>query len=170
VAAQCGVSAASRALRGPALYRPRRPAESVLYRVVQEHLETYLALARAGDLDADAVPRFVEREFRRYRPGREGAKRRAEEPAIGARPRAQQPTHRAVESLWERAGPRPFVARRADAGRIAGLESLVARATAQEGLGCPVAHSGAPRRNRWNAGSSPMALLGHAAQSAVTTS
>jgi hypothetical protein len=56
------------------------------------------------------------------RRGMEGAKRRAEEPAIGARRRAQQPTHRAVESLWERAGPRLFVARRADAGRIAGLE------------------------------------------------
>jgi DNA-directed RNA polymerase subunit RPC12/RpoP len=66
VAAQCGVSAASRAVQEPALYRPRRPAESVLYRVVQEHLETYLALAREGELDADAVPRFVEREFRRY--------------------------------------------------------------------------------------------------------
>jgi hypothetical protein len=60
--------------------------------------------------------------MRVFRRGMEGAKRRAEEPAIGARRRAQQPTHRAVESLWERAGPRLFVARRADAGRIAGLE------------------------------------------------
>jgi hypothetical protein len=52
----------------------------------------------------------------------EGAKRRAEEPAIGARRRAQQPMHCAVESLWERAGrPRLFVARRADAGGIAGV-------------------------------------------------
>jgi Transposase zinc-binding domain/Putative transposase len=66
VAAQCGISAASRAVQEPAIYRRRRPAESVLYRVVQEHLETYLALARGGSLDTDPVPRFVEREFRRY--------------------------------------------------------------------------------------------------------
>ena len=30
------------------------------------HLETYLALGRGGHLDTDPVPRFVEREFRRY--------------------------------------------------------------------------------------------------------
>lgn len=56
-ARRCGVE-------GPTLYRPRRPAESVLYRMVQEYLETYLALAREGYLDTDPVPRFVEREFR----------------------------------------------------------------------------------------------------------
>jgi heat shock protein HtpX len=97
--------------------------------------------------DFVGAARENERRTRKRR-GMEGAKHRAEEPAIGARRRAQQPTHRAVESLWERAGPRLFVARRADAGRIAGIEELVAGATAQERLGCPVAHSGAPRRNR----------------------
>ena len=30
------------------------------------HLETYLYLARQGDLDFDAVPEYVEREFRKY--------------------------------------------------------------------------------------------------------
>jgi len=55
-----------RAADGPGVYRPRRPAETVLYRVVQQHLETYLARAREGCLDADPVPGFVERELRRY--------------------------------------------------------------------------------------------------------
>lgn len=43
----------------PAVYRPRRPAETVLYQVVAQHLETYLYLARQGDLDFDAVPAQV---------------------------------------------------------------------------------------------------------------
>jgi hypothetical protein len=38
----------------------------VLYRCVQEHLETWLAQCRDGDYDAGAVPAYVEREFRRY--------------------------------------------------------------------------------------------------------
>jgi len=50
----------------PAVYRPRRPAETVLYQVVAQHLESYLYLARQGDLDFDAVPEYVEREFRKY--------------------------------------------------------------------------------------------------------
>ena len=32
-----------RASRGTARYRPRRPSQSVLYRTVQEHIETWLA-------------------------------------------------------------------------------------------------------------------------------
>ena len=67
MAAACSTAQARRReVEGPALYRPRRPAESVLYRVVQEHLETYLARAREGYLGTDPVPRFVERELRRY--------------------------------------------------------------------------------------------------------
>ena len=31
--------------RAPGLYRRRRPAETVLYQVVQEHLESFLTLA-----------------------------------------------------------------------------------------------------------------------------
>ena len=50
----------------PAVYRPRRPADTVLYQIVAQHLETYLYLARQGDLDFDAVPEYVEREFRKY--------------------------------------------------------------------------------------------------------
>jgi hypothetical protein len=51
----------------PARYRPRRPNQSVLYRCVQEHLETWLAQCRDGHDDDDGpVPPYVEREFRRY--------------------------------------------------------------------------------------------------------
>ena len=32
----------------PTRYRPRRPSESVLYRCVQQHLETWLAQCRDG--------------------------------------------------------------------------------------------------------------------------
>ncbi|AUB85154.1 transposase [Candidatus Thiodictyon syntrophicum] len=48
----------------PAVYARRRPEQTVLYRLVQQHLETYLALACDGD--GHAVPGYVERELRRY--------------------------------------------------------------------------------------------------------
>ena len=48
----------------PAPYRRRRPERTLLYRTVQTHLVTWLALA--GEGDADPVPAHVEREFRRY--------------------------------------------------------------------------------------------------------
>jgi hypothetical protein len=38
----------------------------VLYRCVQEHLETWLAQCREGHDDDEPVPEYVEREFRRY--------------------------------------------------------------------------------------------------------
>jgi len=50
----------------PAVYARRRPERTVLYRLDQEHLETYLALAREGDWDGQRVPASVEREFRRF--------------------------------------------------------------------------------------------------------
>ena len=49
-----------------ARYRPRRPNQSVLYRCVQEHLETWLAQCRDGHDDEWSVPEHVERDFRRY--------------------------------------------------------------------------------------------------------
>jgi len=49
-----------------ARYRPRRPSESVLYRCVQQHLETWLVQCRDGHDDEWSVPEHVEREFRRY--------------------------------------------------------------------------------------------------------
>ena len=47
-------------------YTRRRPEQSTLYRLVQEHLETYLLLAGEGEWGAPSVPAQVEREFRRY--------------------------------------------------------------------------------------------------------
>ena len=49
-----------------AAYARRRPERTVLYRLVQRHLETYLALAREGDWDGQRMPAAAEREFRRY--------------------------------------------------------------------------------------------------------
>ena len=52
--------------RAPARYRPRCPSRSVLYRCVQEHLETWLAGCREGHDDEGSVRNYVQREFRRY--------------------------------------------------------------------------------------------------------
>ena len=49
---------------GTSPYRRRRPEHTVLYRTVQTHFATWLALARDGD--GDSVPAHVEQEFRRY--------------------------------------------------------------------------------------------------------
>ena len=51
---------------GPTPYRRRRPERTLLYRTVQAHFATWLALARDAQDDADAVPGYIEREFRRY--------------------------------------------------------------------------------------------------------
>ena len=45
-------------------YRPRRPTETVLYAVVRDHLETFLAHAR--DTYEAPLPRYVEQELRGY--------------------------------------------------------------------------------------------------------
>ena len=45
-------------------YRPRRPQNTALYRIVQEHLETFLAEPLSHG--AAPYPRYVEREFRRF--------------------------------------------------------------------------------------------------------
>ena len=52
--------------RAPGRYQPRRPQHSVLYRCVQQHLETWLAHCRDGHDDPWSVPEHVPREFRRY--------------------------------------------------------------------------------------------------------
>jgi hypothetical protein len=49
----------------PIPYRPRRSAKTVIYRVVQEHFETYLSLS-AESWGGKPVSPHVEREFRRY--------------------------------------------------------------------------------------------------------
>jgi len=48
----------------PPTYRPRRPQDQPLYRIVQDHLETFLAEPLAHG--APPYPRYVEREFRRF--------------------------------------------------------------------------------------------------------
>ena len=45
-------------------YRPRRPTETVLYGVVRDHLETFLA--RARETYEAPLPRYVEQELRGY--------------------------------------------------------------------------------------------------------
>lgn len=51
----------------PAVYRRRRPERTVLYRVMQENLETWLARREAAEADSGGVPAWVEDELRRYR-------------------------------------------------------------------------------------------------------
>jgi hypothetical protein len=45
-------------------YVPRRPEEGVLHQVLREHLESFLAEARARD--GEGLPAFVERELREF--------------------------------------------------------------------------------------------------------
>ena len=47
-------------------YRRRKPETTSLYRVVQEHLESYLAQASESNPMGDGVPAHVEKEFRSY--------------------------------------------------------------------------------------------------------
>ena len=48
------------------ILKPRRPHQTPLYRLVQEHLETFLANSREACLDDDPIPEYVERTFRKY--------------------------------------------------------------------------------------------------------
>ncbi|MFH0980278.1 MAG: transposase [Planctomycetota bacterium] len=48
------------------LYRPRRPEQTVLHRVVRENLETFLAQAREERPDHAPIPGYVESAFRNY--------------------------------------------------------------------------------------------------------
>ena len=49
----------------PSSYVPRDPSQTVLYRVVADHLETFLASLDA-DPDAKGLPAYVERELYDY--------------------------------------------------------------------------------------------------------
>jgi len=49
----------------PATYRRRRPADTPLYRAVQNHLETFLALCR-NDWEDERILPHAERELRAY--------------------------------------------------------------------------------------------------------
>jgi hypothetical protein len=52
--------------RSTPVYRPRRPTRTVLYPVVQHHLETFLARADDVHEHGGGQPPWVEREFRAY--------------------------------------------------------------------------------------------------------
>jgi hypothetical protein len=45
-----------------ATYEPRDPSRTVLYTVIADHLETFLA-ALAADPDTKGLPAYVQREF-----------------------------------------------------------------------------------------------------------
>ncbi|CAN5621925.1 hypothetical protein BH23GEM9_BH23GEM9_26830 [soil metagenome] len=47
-------------------YRRRDPTATPLYPLVQHHVETFLADAPAADPDGEAVPQWVEDDFRAY--------------------------------------------------------------------------------------------------------
>jgi len=49
----------------PAPYQPRRPADTPLYRVVQNHLETFIVLSHS-DWEEERLPPHAERALRRY--------------------------------------------------------------------------------------------------------
>src|SRR5215471_4970271 len=46
-------------------YTPRDPSQTVLYKVIAEHLETFLA-SLADDPEATGLPAYVQREFSDY--------------------------------------------------------------------------------------------------------
>ncbi len=48
------------------VYRPRQPAASALYAVIQHHIETFLAHAAEADPVGYGVPTWVEKDFRAY--------------------------------------------------------------------------------------------------------
>jgi len=49
-----------------AVYQPRRPERTVVYQVVQRHLETWLEETRGRDPDGEPVPAYIEQDFRKY--------------------------------------------------------------------------------------------------------
>lgn len=51
---------------GPSVYRPRRPAATLLHKTVREHLEAYLVTAECDDDLAANVPFHVQAAFREY--------------------------------------------------------------------------------------------------------
>jgi hypothetical protein len=62
----CATAHSTPRTTGPAVYRPRRPAATLLHRTVREHLETYLASQGQDDDLAANVPFHIQAVFRSY--------------------------------------------------------------------------------------------------------
>ena len=65
-ATACDTSPCAAKSRRARTYQRRRPEKTVLYQVVQEHLETLLAQGRSASEVGLGYPAYVEREFREY--------------------------------------------------------------------------------------------------------
>ncbi|MEN8260459.1 MAG: hypothetical protein ABFS02_07720, partial [Pseudomonadota bacterium] len=48
------------------VYQRRKPECTAAYRIVQHHLETWLAFARAANPDYDPIPHHVEHDLRKF--------------------------------------------------------------------------------------------------------
>ena len=59
---QCEIKSAP----GTAVYRRRQPDRSVVYQVMQGHLETWLAGCRQADEEGLPVAGYIEEDFRKY--------------------------------------------------------------------------------------------------------
>ena len=56
----------SKSVPGTAVYRRRQPERSVVYQVLQGHLETWLAGCREVDEEGFPVAGYIEQDFRKY--------------------------------------------------------------------------------------------------------
>ncbi len=64
--APAGAAQACPSASRTAVYQPRWPERTVVYQVVQRHLETWLEQTRARDPDGEPLLGYIERDFRRY--------------------------------------------------------------------------------------------------------
>jgi hypothetical protein len=66
MSAHCAVAPGQEGRARTGVYRRRRPERTVVYRLVQEYLETWLVHKREADPDGDPVAAYVERDFRKF--------------------------------------------------------------------------------------------------------
>ena len=66
MSAHCAVAPGQEGRARTGVYRRRRPERTVVYRLVQEYLETWLVPKREIDPDGDPVLSYVERDFRKF--------------------------------------------------------------------------------------------------------
>ena len=56
----------TKSVPGTAVYRRRQPERSVVYQVMQSHLESWLAGCRQADEEGSPVAGYIEQDFRKY--------------------------------------------------------------------------------------------------------